>query len=71
MYVYKIRILALPPLVRTIHVRVRVRVPHVAMATVRRRGLVEEIRYHHHYGVCKTFVVAAAYCLPTTSLLER
>ena len=22
--------------------------------------LVEEIRYHHHYGVCKTFVVAAA-----------
>ena len=36
---------------------VRVRVPRVA---IRGRGLVEEIRYHHHYGVCKTFVVAAA-----------
>ena len=33
------------------------RVPRVAAATIRGRGLVEEIRY---YGVCKTFVVAAA-----------
>ena len=41
-------------------IRLRVRVPRVAAATIRGRGLVEEIRYHHHYGVCKTFVVAAA-----------
>ena len=42
-------------------IRVRVRVSRVAAAqTIRGRGLVEEIRYHHHYGVCKTFVVAAA-----------
>ena len=44
--------------VRTI--RVRVRVPRVAMATVCGWGLVEEIWYHHHYSVCKTFVAAAA-----------
>ena len=25
-------------------------VPCVAAAAIRRRGLVEEIRYHHHYG---------------------
>ena len=25
-----------------------------------RAGLVEKIRYHHHFGVCKTLVVAAA-----------
>ena len=43
--------------VRIIRAYVRVRVPRVA---IRGRGLVEEIRYHHHYGVCKTFVVAAA-----------
>ena len=41
-------------------IRIRVRVPRVAAATIWGRGLVEEIRYHHHYGVCKTFVVAAA-----------
>ena len=37
-----------------------VRVPRIAAATIRGRSLVEEIRYHHHYGICKTFVVAAA-----------
>ena len=36
---------------------IRIHVPRVAMATIRGRG---EIRYHHHYGVCKTIVVAAA-----------
>ena len=41
-------------------IRLRVRVPRVAAATIRGRGLVEEIRYHHHCGVCKIFVVAAA-----------
>ena len=41
-------------------VRIRVRVPHVAAPTIWGRGLVKEIRYHHHYGVCETFVVAAA-----------
>ena len=41
-------------------IRVRVRVPRVAAATIGGRSLVEEIRYRHHYGVCKTFVVAAA-----------
>ena len=39
-------------------IRIRVRVPRVAAATIRGRSLVEEIRYH--YGVCKTIVVAAA-----------
>ena len=38
-------------------IRIRLRVLRVA---IRGRGLVEEIRYQHHYGVCKTFVVAAA-----------
>ena len=37
-----------------------VHVPRFAAATIRGRGLVEEIQYHHHYGVCKTFVVAVA-----------
>ena len=41
-------------------IRIRVRVARVAVATIRGRGLVEETRYHHHYGVCKTFVVVAA-----------
>ena len=41
-------------------IRVHVRVPRVAAATVRGRGLAEEIRYHHHYGICKTFAVTAA-----------
>ena len=41
-------------------IRMRVRVPRVAAATIRGRGLVEETRYHHHYGVCKTFAAAAA-----------
>ena len=39
---------------------IRIRVPRVAVATIRGRGQVEEIWYHHYYGVCKTFVVAAA-----------
>ena len=34
-------------------------VPRVAAAAIRGRGLVEGNRYHH-YGVWKTFVVAAA-----------
>ena len=41
-------------------IRIRVHVPRISAAIVRGLGLVEEIRYHHHYGVCKTFVVAAA-----------
>ena len=41
-------------------IRVHVRVLRVAAATIRGRGLVEEIWYHHHYGVCKTIVVAVA-----------
>ena len=41
-------------------IRVRVRVPRVVAATIGGRGLVEEMWYHHHYGVCKTLVVAAA-----------
>ena len=41
-------------------IRIRVRVPRVAAATIRGQCLVKEIRYHHHYGVCKTFIVAAA-----------
>ena len=41
-------------------IRIRVCVPRVAAAAIRGRGLVEEIRYRHHHGVCKTFVVAAA-----------
>ena len=49
---------SLVTVIRIIHVRVRVSC--VAAATIRGRGLVKEIRYHHHYGVCKTFVVAAA-----------
>ena len=44
--------------VRIIHIHVRV--PCVAAGTIRGRSLVKEIRYPHHYGVCKTFVVAAA-----------
>ena len=40
-------------------IRIRVRVSRVAAATIRGWSLVEEMRYHH-YGVCKTFVVAAA-----------
>ena len=32
---------------------IRVRVPRVAAATIRGWGLVEEIRYHHHCGICK------------------
>ena len=43
-----------------IRICTRVRVLHVAAATIRGWSLIEEIRYHHHYGVCKTFVVAAA-----------
>ena len=41
-------------------IRIRVRVPCVAAATTWGRGLVDEILYHRHFGVCKTFVVAAA-----------
>ena len=41
-------------------IRVRVCVPRVAATTIRGRSLVKEIWYYHHYGVCKTFVVAAA-----------
>ena len=41
-------------------IRTCVRVPHVAAATIRGWSLIEKIRYHHHYGICKTFVVAAA-----------
>ena len=41
-------------------IRIRVRVPRFAVTTIRGRGLVEEIRYHHHHGVCNTFVVAGA-----------
>ena len=49
--------------VRIIHVRVRA--PRiVAAATIRGRRLVEEIWYSiklmFYFGVCKTFVVAAA-----------
>ena len=40
-------------------IRIRVRVRRVA-AAIWGRGLVEEIRYHHHFGVCKTLAVAAA-----------
>ena len=47
------------------------RVLGVAAATIRGRGLVEEMRYHHHYGVCKTFVVAAAALLSTKNLTSR
>ena len=36
---------------------IRIHVLRVAAATIRGQG---EIRYHHHYGVCKTIVVAAA-----------
>ena len=57
------------PIVRII--RLRVRVPRVAAATIRGRGLVEEIRYHHHYGVCKTFVVAAATNLTSREMKAR
>ena len=37
-----------------------VRVPRVAVATIRGRSLVKEIWYHRDYGVCKIFVVATA-----------
>ena len=47
---------------------IHVRVPHVAAAAIQGWGLVEEIRYHHHYGVCKTFAIAAA---ATTNLTSR
>ena len=42
-------------------IRMRVCVPRVAVVpTVQGRGLVKYIRSHHHYGVCNTFVIAAA-----------
>ena len=44
--------------------------PCVAATTIRRRGLVEEIQYHHHYGFCKTFVVAVA-ATATKNLTSR
>ena len=40
-------------------IRIRVRVPRVAVATIRGRGLVDEIRYHRHFGISKTLGVAA------------
>ena len=39
---------------------IHVRVPRVAAATIWGQGLVEETRYHHYYGVCKTFAAAVA-----------
>ena len=42
--------------IRIIHICVRV--PRVAAATTRGWDLVKEIQYHHHCGICKTFVVA-------------
>ena len=41
-------------------IRIRVCEPRVAAAIIQGRGLVKEIRRHHHYGICETFVVAAA-----------
>ena len=41
-------------------IRICVHVPRVAAAAIRGWGLVEETWYHYHYGVCKTFVAAAA-----------
>ena len=32
----------------------------VAAATIRGRGLFEKVLHLHHYGICKTFVAAAA-----------
>ena len=52
--------------------RIRVRVPRFAAAAIRGWGLVEEIWYHHSYGVCKTLVVAtAATVYQESSLIER
>ena len=44
--------------VRIIHICVRA--PCVAEATIWGQGLVEEIWDHHHFGICKTSVGAAA-----------
>ena len=41
-------------------IRIHVCVLCVAAATIRGWCLVEEIQYHHYYGICKTSVVAAA-----------
>ena len=38
---------------------IRVRVLRVAVATICGRGLVQEIWYHHDFGIRKTLVVAA------------
>ena len=41
-------------------IRIHVHAARFATATIQGWGIVEEIRYHHHYGICKTFVVAVA-----------
>ena len=46
---------SLVTVVRIVHIRVHV--PRVAVATIRRQGLVEETQYHHHYGICKTWLL--------------
>ena len=45
-------------------------VPRVAVATIQGWGLVEEVRYHHNYGICRAFLLLQL-LLSTKSLSSR